>query len=157
MAGAVAGCAFLYVWGRRGASIAYGNTVPGPNGVLPAFVGEMLTTAALITILFVFSGKRSLRNYTPFTMPFLYSIMVWIEAPLSGCSTNPARSFGPAVISRIFTAYWLYWLAPLAGVFIVIGLFRGFRLRHYYKLESARVSYHNSPTHKSIRTSDNKP
>jgi hypothetical protein len=29
---------------------------------------------------------------------------------------NPARSLGPAVASGVWTAHWIYWLAPLAGM-----------------------------------------
>jgi aquaporin Z len=153
MLGAVVGCLPLLLWGTQGGSIDYGNTVPA-YGLGAAFIGEMITTAALIIIIFVFVGSKNLRHYTPYTMPFLYSVMVCIEAPFSGCSTNPARSFGPAVISNVYTAYWLYWLAPVAGVIIVTGFFRVFRLYEYYRIEAARVSYHNSPTHESIRTTD---
>ncbi len=32
-------------------------------------------------------------------MPVLYAIMVPLEADISGTSTNPARTFGPALIS----------------------------------------------------------
>jgi len=153
MLGAVIGCVPLLLWGAKGSSVDYGNTVPA-YGLGPAFLGEMITTAAIITVIFVFVGKESLRHYTPYTMPFLYCIMVCIEAPFSGCSTNPARSFGPAFISGVYTAYWLYWIAPFAGVVIVTGLFRFFRLREYYRIEAARLSYHNSPTHESIKTTD---
>lgn len=154
MLGAATGSAFLLFWGKQGRSISYGNTVPGGGGIMAAFYGEMFTTAALITVLFLFAGTRSLRHLTPYTIPFLYCILVCIESPLSGCSTNPARSFGPAFISGVYTSYWVYWLAPLAGVLLVVGLFKVLRLYRYYQLETARISYHNSPTHESIRTSD---
>ena len=156
MLGAAIGCIGLLLWGKQGKSVQYGTTVPGSSGLLVAFVGEMLTTAALITIIFVFAGKKRLRHLTPFTIPFLYCLMVWLEAPYSGCSTNPARSFGPAFISNSYTAYWLYWIAPIAGVLIVVGIFRGLELHRYYQIEAARVGHHNSPTHESIKTTDPK-
>jgi aquaporin Z len=56
-------------------------------------------------------------------MPPLYCIMVYAEGKISGTSTNPARSFGPAVISGLWTGYWLYWIAPVIGTFIAVGLF----------------------------------
>lgn len=153
MLGAVVGCLPLLWWGQQGASINYGNTVPSAAGLVPAFVGEVITTAALVTLLYVFVSSPKLRNYTPFTIPFLYSFMVWAEAPLSGCSTNPARSFGPAVISGVYTAYWLYWLAPVTGVLLVIGFVKALNFKRHHQMEAARVSYHDRPSPQSIKTS----
>ncbi|MEO5997741.1 MAG: MIP/aquaporin family protein [Chitinophagaceae bacterium] len=154
MLGAVTGSVFLLLWGEQGKSISYGNTVPGSGGTIPAFYGELFTTAGLITVLFLFAGRKNLRHYTPYTIPFLYCVMVCLESPLSGCSTNPARSLGPAVISGAYTGFWLYWLAPVSGTLLVVVIFKTLRLHQYYRLETARVSYHNSPTPESIRTSD---
>lgn len=34
---------------------------------------------------------------------------------------NPARSFGPALVSGDFSSYWVYVLGPLAGAVIAVG------------------------------------
>lgn len=154
MLGAVVGCLPLLLWGTWGHSVDFGNTIPGSAGVWGAFVGETITTACLITIIFAFVGSARLRNYTPYTMPFLYSLMVWAESPLSGCSTNPARSFGPAVISRVYTGYWIYWAGPVLAAVLVVGIFRWLRLHHYYPIKAARVSYHNHHSPEPIKSSD---
>lgn len=152
MLGAVVGCLPLLLWGLQGRSVAYGNTTPGSAGLTYAFLGETVTTACLITVIFVFVGSKKLRNYTPFTMPFLYGFMVWAETALSGCSTNPARSFGPAVVSGVYTAYWLYIAAPLLGVVIVVGVFKWLRLHHAYHIEAARISFHDHHSPQSLKT-----
>ncbi len=153
MLGAVAGSVPLLLWGAQGKSIHYGNTVPGQAGIIAALIGEAITTACLITVIFSFVGSPKLRNYTPFTMPFLYGFMVWAESALSGTSDNPARSFGPAVISNVYTAYWVFWVGPLTGVAVVVALFRLLRLHHYYRIEAARISYHDHHSPESIKTS----
>jgi len=146
MTGAVAGCLPLLLWGNMGKSIQYAITLPGSRGVLMAFLGEVFVTGSLILYLYIFIGSKKLRNLTPYGIPFLYCILNLLEAPLSGDSTNPARSFGPAVISGNFDYYWLYWLAPLTGTVIVTLIFRIRRLRRVYRMDKARVSYHNRPS-----------
>jgi aquaporin Z len=149
--GGIIGCLPLLAWGKQGKSIEYGITLPGNAGVIAAFIGEIIATACLIIYLYVFIGRKQLRNYTPYGIPFLYAILVWSEAPLSGCSTNPARSFGPALIAENFFDHWLYWIAPIIGVIIVTLFFRWKRINRIYKMESARVSYHDHATSPSLK------
>ena len=84
-------------------------------------------------------------------IPVLYAILSALEAPVSGCSTNPARSFAPALVAENFTDHWIYWVAPIIGMVIVSLFFRWRRINRVYKMESARVSYHDHPTSASLK------
>ena len=117
-----------------------------------AFLGEVFVTGSLIFYLYVFIGSKKLRDYTPYGIPFLYALLNFLEAPLSGDSTNPARSFGPAVIALNFDYYWIYWLGPLTGTIIITLVFRIRRINRVYRMDKARVSYHNSPTPKELQS-----
>ena len=155
MVGAAIGCLpLLFIWGEQGRSIQYGITLPGSAGVGRAFLSEILATACLIFYLYIFIGRKNLRNYTPYGIPILYSILNIFFAAPSGDSTNPARSFGPAVITGNFSHYWLYWVAPIIGVILITALFKWRRVNHIYRMDSARVSYHDSATPESLKTGE---
>ena len=68
----------------------------------------------------MFLAFRQLRPYTPFVIPFLYAVMVPLEAHISGTSTNPARTFGPALISGRWDGWWIYWVGPMLGMLAAI-------------------------------------
>jgi len=121
LVGAVAGSLPLLLWGAMGRSVAFGATLPGPGVSLStAFLGEVITTFAMVVLLAVFLGFRHLRPFTPAIFPPLYAIMVWAESPLSGTSTNPARTFGPAIVSGEWQGWWIYWAGPLAGMLLAV-------------------------------------
>ena len=46
--------------------------------------------------------------------------MVWAESPISGTSSNPARSVGPAVVSGEWRGWWIYWIGPLIGTLVAV-------------------------------------
>ena len=143
LAGAVAGCIPLLAWGSIGRSVAYGATLPGEGyATMDVFLGEVVTTFALIAGLCIFIGFRHLRRFTPFLMPPLYSVMVRLEASISGTSTNPARSFGPAVVSGQWDGWWIYWVGPLTGtvaaILVCSALARRIEVAKLYHFESDR-------------------
>ena len=155
MIGAAVGCLpLLFMWGEQGRSIQYGITQPGDAGIGRAFLSEVLATACLIFYLYIFIGRKKLRNYTPYGIPILYSILNIFFAAPSGDSTNPARSFGPAVITGNFSHYWLYWVGPIIGVILITVLFKWKRVNRVYHMESARISYHDSATPESLKTGE---
>jgi aquaporin Z len=119
LTGAIIGCLPLLIWGQIGKSIQYGGTFPGNNySFQTALLGEVITTFSMVSLLIIFIGFRRIRQFTPFMFPILYAIMVPLEADISGISTNPARSLGPAVISGNWTGWWIYWIGPLAGALL---------------------------------------
>jgi aquaporin Z len=119
--GALVGSLPLLLWGAMGESVAFGATLPGPGFTLSlVFLGEVVTTFAMISLLAVFLGFRTIRPFTPAIFPPLYAIMVWAESPISGTSTNPARSLGPAVISGQWQVWWIYWIGPMAGMLLAV-------------------------------------
>jgi len=145
LVGACVGALPLLAWGSMGRSVAFGATLPGEGfsmGIV--LLGEALTTFALIAGLCIFLGFRKLRPFTPAMFPFLYAFMVWAESPISGTSTNPARSLGPAVVSGEWNGWWIYWVGPLIGTLVAIVAFSFLAKR----IAVAKVYYFESDRHR---------
>ena len=143
LAGAIIGSIPLLFWGSMGQSVAFGATLPGEgHTTVTVLMGEVITTFALIAGLCIFLGFRPLRPFTPALFPFLYAIMVYVESPISGTSTNPARSLGPAIISGQWDGWWIYWIGPvigmLMGVIVFSFLARRIEVAKVYRFESDR-------------------
>jgi aquaporin Z len=128
--GGILGSLPLFMWGKLGTSVRFGATLPGQGyGSGLALLGEIATTFLLILGLFLFIGHSRLRPFTPLLFPFLYALMVYLEAPISGTSTNPARSLGPVLISMDWKAWWVYWLGPAVGMLLGVAVHRKTWLR----------------------------
>ena len=116
LAGAILGSLPLLAWGAMGRSVSFGATFPGEGySVGAVLLGEVITTFAMVTLLCVFLGFRRIRPFTPAIFPVLCAVMVYMESPISGTSTNPARSLGPAIISGRWEGWWIYLIGPVIG------------------------------------------
>jgi aquaporin Z len=126
MLGAIAGeAALVGAWKKYAASINNGMTLPGEGWALwQVFLAEVFITALLVLLIFIFVSNQRLMRWTPFMCWIVIAVMVWLEAPISGTSLNPARSFGPALLSGNWTGQWIYAVAPPLGGVVGLLLFR---------------------------------
>lgn len=140
-AGALLGALPLVLWGALGRSIQFGATTPGKSfGDGWAVAGEVGMTLILIVALLAFVGHKRLRQFTPFIFPPMYAVMVFLEAPVSGTSTNPARSLGPMVMAGAWQGWWVYWVGPVVGMALGIAIFKSALFKDF-EVEVGKV-YH---------------
>jgi aquaporin Z len=97
--------------------VNYAVTVPGLGGPAGAFAAETFMAALLMTVVLATSNDRRLAGWTTWLVGLLIANYIVFLAPVSGFSINPARTFGSAVFARVWTAGWIYFTAPLLGMF----------------------------------------
>jgi aquaporin Z len=97
-------------------SVRFAVTTPGRRGPWVAFIGELVIAAGMMSAVLYFSNHARLSRFTGVAASLLVATYIIVEAPLSGMSMNPARSFGSAFPSGIWDHFWIYLTAPLLGM-----------------------------------------
>jgi aquaporin NIP len=92
-----------------------GATVPsGSNG--QAFLWEFLLTFFLMfVIMAVATDTRAVGDAAAIAIGGTVGLDAMVGGPVTGASMNPARSFGPALLSGEVETLWIYILAPVVG------------------------------------------
>jgi aquaporin Z len=104
-------------------SVNYVVTVPGPYGAIWAFAAEALITFILMSVILRVSNTKALNRYTGLCAGFLVLIYISIEAPISGMSMNPARTFGSALSAQLWDSLWIYFAAPTLGMLLAAEVY----------------------------------
>ena len=122
-------------------SVNYVVTVPGPEGPTVAFLAEVAISFGLMLVVLVVSNTYRLARFTGLFAGVLVATYISVEAPLSGMSMNPARTFGSALPAQLWTALWVYFTAPLLGMLLASEAY--LRLRGAQRVFCAKLHHDN--------------
>jgi aquaporin Z len=120
-AGAAAGVFIAHILIGKIAShphVNYAATFPGMEGVIIAFIAEVVISFVLMTVVLTASNTPRLARYTGIFAGILVAAYITFEAPISGMSMNPARSLGSSLFANNHVGLWIYFTAPLFGMLL---------------------------------------
>jgi len=120
--GSVLAASFLY-----GMTPSASESSLGSNAVSPGFssgqalLGEIVMTAFICFVVHMCvaseSNNTGIAPMAPLAIGFAVFLGHAVLIPVDGCSINPARSLGPAIISGTWTQFWVFIVGPFVGSF----------------------------------------
>lgn len=111
-------------------SVSYVQTQPGMWGWMPAFVLEAMMAFGMIMMVLYSSNHPITAPFTGVFAGCLVMLYITFEAPVSGMSINPARTFASAVAAGNFRHVWLYFTAPTIGAALAAVLWKAVLCRN---------------------------
>jgi aquaporin Z len=93
-----------------------------------------------MTVILTVSNNSRIHRLTGLYAGILVAVYITVEAPVSGMSMNPARSFASAVPAHQWTALWVYFIAPLLGMFLAAEAYLRARGTQSVALAPSRIT-----------------
>uniref|UniRef100_A0A3Q3X1J8 Aquaporin-4 n=1 Tax=Mola mola TaxID=94237 RepID=A0A3Q3X1J8_MOLML len=124
--GAITGSGILYLVTPAAVRGSLGvTTVNAGLSVGHGLLVELLITFELVfTVFATCDPKRTdLGGSAGLAIGFAVAIGHLFAIPYTGASMNPARSFGPAMVTLNFENHWVYWVGPILGGLLAAGLY----------------------------------
>jgi aquaporin Z len=103
--------------------VQYAVTVPGIGGMVGAFGAELFMATLLMGVVLWSTNEARWAKYTSYFVGVLIANYIFFFAPVSGFSINPARTVGSAAFARIWTGWWVYFVAPILGMFVAAEVY----------------------------------
>jgi len=111
------------------------NSVGSGWSTVNALTGEIMGTYLLMTVVLQTACcDRSVESRAQAALAIGFAVFIAhiLLIPIDGCSINPTRSFGPALVAAFrydaatspFADMWVFWIGPLVGATIAAGHFR---------------------------------
>jgi MIP family channel proteins len=102
--------------GEPGAAVHFGVPMLSAGVSLgQGFLLEFVMTFFLVTAVWGTAVDERGPKIGGFGIGLTVCMDILFGGPLTGAAMNPARAFGAACASGVWTDHWLYWVAPMAG------------------------------------------
>lgn len=92
---------------------------PGQGVLLEAVLTFLLMTSVLLTAV----DRRAPSGIGGYGIGLTVLFSVLAGGAATGAALNPARSFGPALVSGFWADHWVYWLGPIAGALMASAIY----------------------------------
>ncbi|OZJ04879.1 hypothetical protein BZG36_02524 [Bifiguratus adelaidae] len=137
LCGAMVGAALLDVT-TPGPLLGVNKLAADVSRVEGVFLECFLTSALCMVVFFLAVEKSKDTFVAPICIGFVVFVAHLIGTLYDGTSINPARSFGPAVVTGIWTVnQWIFWVGPIMGALLASGLYYFFKWAKYELIMSA--------------------
>jgi aquaporin Z len=103
--------------------VNFAITRPGMRGEAVAFASEIVITFILMTVVLNVSNSRKYARFTGLAAGTMVMLFITFEAPFSGMSMNPARSFASDFVGGQWQGLWIYFVAPVIGMMTAAQVF----------------------------------
>jgi aquaporin NIP len=123
LVGAVAGAATLRGL-LLGSAAHLGTTLPVGSPGQACGIEILLTAVLMFVITSVATDTRAIGQLAAVAIGGTVALDALWGGPLTGASMNPARSFGPALVSGLWQAHWVYWIGPIVGAYLGAALYQ---------------------------------
>jgi aquaporin Z len=117
-------------------------TVPGEQGNWTALAAELIISFLLMLVVLVTSNSTRLARWTPYFAGILVALFIIFEAPLSGMSMNPARSFASTIVANNWSGWWIYFVAPITAMLLAAEVY--VRALGLHSVICAKLHHRNS-------------
>ncbi|CAK0856020.1 unnamed protein product [Prorocentrum cordatum] len=111
------------------------NFVKSGFSAVSALLGEIVGTFVLMYVVMeteVNPLSEAWRPFAPLAIGLAVSLAHSVLLPVDGCSINPTRSVGPALVAAVsmpagrdkspFMDMWIFWIGPLMGATLAVGV-----------------------------------
>ena len=118
--GATVGALFLRIIFSN-AQLSLNLGTPGLNGVsfwVGILIEFILTFLLVFTIFGTSVDKKAPKGIYGFAIGLVLTFDILVGGNLTGAAMNPARVFGPALISGFWNHHIVYWIGPILGALL---------------------------------------